>query len=297
MIVDWTCPFWLETPFGTLALNAPDTNGNRWQLVPEKCSASLPVRATQDDIPQGDGAIPHRRWRSGFTVHLALEPLTADDGCPSGSDLLDMVDELGLHINSMIRTGLVPGFPNARLVFTPPGHASRMFDRCQLSPDVVASALGGDMGGVSIEFDFTSSYPYYMEEMETDTGLTSGDTDTITNAGNTQFYPVWRVSGPFTDFTLTNHSLVDLAGDPVELIYNSSLPGAVAVGAGHYIEINTFLAKAFLDGSGASRMAGFDMLLSDFFPLIPGANAIEFNAAGGDGSSTHAVCLSNGAWA
>ncbi len=189
MIGEWTVPFWLEDPEGTLLFNYTDpTTKQRYQLVPAKCNANLPVRVTADDVPQGDGAIPHRRWRSGFTVHLAVELLIDPEGngyemgpletqqAACDADLVTMLDTLGLHINSMIRTGLVSGYPNARLFFTPSGIVGttplgdRMFDRLQLQTGGAVSLTDGDIGP-AVEFDLDTALPYYIEAAETDTEI------------------------------------------------------------------------------------------------------------------------------
>ncbi len=300
MIGDWSNHWWLETPEGTLDFNTDltigDSEGLRFQLVPASCSANLPVRVTADDVPQGDGAIPHRRWRSGFTVHLAVEMLKRlpagndeDYEAACDADLVTMLDLLGLHINAMIRTGLVQGFPNARLFFTPEGFPDRMFDRCQLQSGGAVSLSEGDIGP-RVEFDLDTPYPYYIEAAETQTMFSDTGIEVVTNAGNTDFYPVVKVYGPTSFFQMLNESVVDLSGNPLLLQYDSGLPGAVAVGGGDYVEFNFFTGTAFLNGSGSNLLAGVDMRYSDFFPLIPGDNFLNIVGAS-------ALVLSNGAWA
>ncbi len=303
MIGDWENSWWLETPEGTLYFNtdsvyfsATDGLPLRFQLVPAQCSASLPVRVTTDDVPQGDGAIPHRRWRSGFTVHLAVELLKNNAGAYEAAcdaDLVYMLDLLGLHLNVMIRTGLVSGFPNARLFFTPEGFDGttplddRMFDRCQLQTGGVVSE--GDIG-VRVEFDLDTPYPYYIEATETDTVIAGTGSEVVTNAGNTNYYMVVQIFGPTSFAELVNFSIVDLDGNPLVMIYDSGLPGAHTIASGHYVEINFFTGSAFLDGSGANRKAAIDMRYSEFFPLVPGDNDLSIFGAS-------ATILSNGAWA
>ncbi len=306
MIGEWSNPWWLEDPEGTLLFNYTDpTTKQRYQLVPAKCNANLPVRVTADDVPQGDGAIPHRRWRSGFTVHLAVELLIDPEGsgyemgpletqqAACDADLVTMLDTLGLHINAMIRTGLVSGFPNARLFFTPDGMVGttplddRMFDRCQLQTGGAVSE--GDIGTL-VEFDLDTALPYYIEATETDTEIAGTGSEVVNNAGNTNFYPVVKIHGPTSFAELVNFSIVDLDGNPLALIYDAGLPGGIAIASGHYVEVNFFTGSAFLDGSGANRKAAIDMRYSEFFPLVPGDNDLSiFGAA--------ATILSNGAWA
>lgn len=299
MIGEWDNHWWLwlsETN-SALDFNLTDpVTGWRYQLVPGSCSAVLPVRTTEDDKPQGDGKIPHRRWRSGYQVHLAIEPLIEVGGefeCPSGGELVQMLDELGLFLNAMIRTGLIAGLPNARLIWTPSGGTStaddRMFDRLQLvgAPQVT---LGGTLGGVLVEVDFDTPYPYYISSEETQTALSGTGVQTIYNAGNTDSFPVIEVYGPSSSFVVLNDSVLDFDGNPLNVTYNDALPGAVAVGGGDYIEFVHFVGTAYLNGSGARRLSGVDFRATTFFPLVPGDNFVAVVGA-------TALVKSNDAWA
>lgn len=292
MITEWDKAASLVTPEGTLALNYTDpVTGRRFQLNPGRCSSVLPVRVTEDDVPQGDGGIPHRRWRSGYGAHLAIELLVDNGGTLEGAcdaDLVEMEDLLGLHVNSMIRTGLVSGFPNARYIWTPSGQSDdRMLDRCQLDGD---PTLGeGDIGPI-YEFDLDTPYPYYIEKTETQTTIAETSTEVITNNGNTDYFCVARVYGdPSSYVELTNYSVEDLDGNPLKIVYFASLPGALAIPAGQYVEFVFFTGTAILESDVANRLAGVDFRYSEFFPLIPGDNIV--GVVGGS-----AVIKSNGAW-
>jgi hypothetical protein len=297
VISEWDKPASIVvTGIGTLTLNYtdPDTR-RRFQLDPLKCTSALPVRTTDDDIPQGDGKIPHRRWRSGYGVHLAIS-LVIDEGggefsAACDADLVAMEDELGLFVNEMIRTGLVSGYPNARYIWTPSGTSDdRMLDRCQLSG--TPTLARGELDEIQYEFDLDTPYPYYMEFTETQTMLASTGLEVINNAGNTEFYPTVKIYGdPSTYVELVNYSIEDLDGNPLKLVYFSALPGAVAIPVSpQYVEFVFFTGTAFLNGSGANRLAGLDFRYSDFFPLVPGDNMVEIFGAS-------ALVLSNGAWA
>lgn len=290
MIGEFENPWWLTTPSGTLYFNYtyPSTNW-RFQLVPADCNAILPVRSTEDDKPQADGKIPHRRWRSGYGVHLVIDLQISDNECAGGADLVGMLDLLGLHLNEMIRTGLVSGFPNARLIFTPTGHANRMFDRCQLL-SVEADPLGSALGGTRVTVDIDTPYPYYIEETETQTFLSGTGPVIVNNAGNTDYFSVAQIDGDTTYFELINHTVVDFAGNPLKIVYFAALPGAQDIVAPDYVEIVFYNGTAYLNGSGAKRIAGVDMRYTDLFPLVPGDNALELVGATG-------LILSNGAWA
>lgn len=287
---------------GTLPFNVADeSTGWLFQLDPSACSAALPVRVTDDDRPQDDGAIPHRRFRSGYGLSLNVKLLTrrpgesieAEPAC--GADLVGMLDLLGLYVNAMIRTGLVPGSPNARLSWSPSGFPDRMFDRLQLA-SVEPPVL--DDGGITVvQFDLDSPLPYYMSVTETQTSIGDGETATITNGGNTDFKPVLRVYGSFGDgFTVVNNSVLDKFGNPLQLVYDATLPGAAAAAAPDYIEIIFGLSTAYLNGDEANMKSGLDLRVTNLFPLVPGANELEVTILGAD-SSAEVLVLSNDAWA
>jgi hypothetical protein len=80
------------------------------------------------------------------------------------------------------------------------------------------------------------------------------------------------VYGPFDQFVLSNVTT------GLDIVYDDSLPGAVSVASGHYIEIITFANTVYLDGDGPSRKAGIDIRNSDFWQLEVGDNDVEITA-------------------
>ena len=260
-------------------------------------------------MPQGDGKIPHRRWRSGYGAHLAIEPWIAPVGADPnlvdpygpaepacGSDLVEMLDLLGLHLNAMIRTGLVSGLPNARLIWTPTGHARRMLDRCQYLAAAIPQATDGSLGGTQLEFDIDSPYPYYISEAETDTVIYEGGTESVVNVwngGNTDGYAVVEVYGPASAFILENLSITDIASVPLALYYNDALPpggSAYTIDSGDFVEFDFFTGRANLNGNQANRRGGIDYRFTTLFPLIPGDNLLACIGA-------NALIKSNDYWA
>ena len=297
MIAEWELPFDLFTEYGHLLFNQPidSTTTRRFQLEPTRCRSGLPVRLVDDDVPQGDGKISHRRWRSGYQMHLAVAPVlwdgdeTVDAEPACGADLVEMLDLLGLHINELVRTGQIGG-ANARLFWTPSGHDERMLDRVQLV--AVTNTPGeSDLGGYLVEVDIDSTFPYYIEADDTETTIGSGATATINNPGNTDYLPVVEAYGAYGAFTLTNHSVQDLDGVDIAIVYDASLPGGDAVAGGDWVEFEFFRETAYLNGNVSGRKGSIDWSQSDFFPLVPGDNEIELS--GGD----HVVVKSAGAWA
>jgi len=276
VIGEWTVDFQITDPQGTLILNAQDpVTGGYFMLDQARCSSRLPVRATVDEIPQGDGQINHKRWRGGYLAHLAIEmwETIGDGGKPACDTLLrEMIDHLGLHTNALVnpRSG-------ARLIWVPSGYSdSRMIDQAQLLTDPV---MTNDGSIVSVEFDLDTPFPYYIdatEQQETWSGAgSSTDTQTVVNAGNTDFMPVFHVFGPATGFTITNNSAFDDDGNVLSLTYDSSLPGAADIDTGDFIFFDFFRNVAYRNGNLNNRKPGIDIRISDFFPLVPGANEIE----------------------
>lgn len=271
MIVDWAVPSRLVTSVGELKINGPDTDEKRWLLNPEKCTASVPVRATSDDVPQGHGKVRHSRWWSGFELHLAVQFWTfAEVACDS--ILQEMGDTLSRHINAMIYPTLHG--QGARLYMQPQGYSDeRMVLDAQLASGVAYDAILGEA-----EFDLDCDLPYMIDKTEIVTALPA----VINNPGSTDRYAVMKVHGPTSAFTIANHSVVDAQGASLKIVYSSSLPGAVVIGGGHYVELDFFRNTAYLDGNGANRKPGIDIRKSDYFPLIPGDNNITVSGASVD---------------
>ncbi len=92
--------------------------------------------------------------------------------------------------------------------------------------------------------------------------------------------------GPSTFFELINHSVVDLDGNPLKVVYFAALPGAEDVGGTEYLEFVFFRGTCYLLGDVARRLAGVDMRFTTYWPLVPGGNLIEIVGAS-------AVILSN----
>jgi hypothetical protein len=282
LIGDWDAPYpwYFETPSGTLNLNA--ATGHRYLLDSSGCDGGIDLRVTEDNVPQGDGEIPHRAFTSGYKIRLIMQlhvasAVDADSPPACDADLTDMLDTLGLHINEIVNQAPVG---NQRLVWTPPGKASRMLDQIRLLERPVVSRTGAE--ATTVAFAVFSAFPYYEQEADTTVRLLDGVPATLTNSGNAAYFPVFKVYGPTNAFTLTNFSNVDELGNPFVFVYDSLLPGAIAIPAAHYAEIVMFKNTVYEDGSGANLKAGVDIPASDFWTLLPGANSVEVVGADAD---------------
>lgn len=287
MIGDWDAPIpWhFETPSGTLDLNT--ATGYQYLLVAAGCDGGVDLRVTEDNVPQGNGDIPHRAFTSGYKIRLLLElhdktsPAWAQAESPAacGQALTLMLDELGLHINEILNQTTVAG-KFQRLWWAPTGLNERMLDQIRLLERPVVTRDGANP--TQVAFSVFSAFPYYLSHADTTTAFVSGATHTIANNGSCDYYPVMKVYGPTSAFTITNNTQLDDDGNPLEIIYDSTLPGAVAIPAAHYVELNCFKNTAYLDGDVASRMAGIDIQASDFFQIQPGGSSITITGAGMD---------------
>ncbi len=288
MIGDWDAPIpWhFETPSGTLDFNTAD--GHRFLLVSSGCDGGVDLRVTEDQVPQGNGDIPHRAFTSGYKIRLLLElrdqtdpewpQAEAPPAC--GRGLTDMLDELGLHINEILNaepdgTGLFQ-----RLWWAPDGLPERMLNKIRLLERPVVTMDGSSPPRVA--FAVFSEFPYYMSHGDVTTAFADGDTKTLANGGTCEYFPVFEVHGPTSAFTITNNSQLDEQGNPLEIVYDATLPGAVPIPGGHSVEINCFKNTAYLDGNVASRIAGIDLEMSDFFTIQAGGDSISIIGASMD---------------
>lgn len=286
MPVEWDNPFTLTSlAGGDLDLNEPD--GYRFLLDLANCVSSTDKRVSVDNIPQGDGVIPHRDFTGGFQLQMGLslwvgEQANSDAGPACAADLVHMWDLLMLHLRSMF---VSPG----RVYWTPTGQPQRMADQVKLisGPSDTTSPRG--QGGVSVIFTLLSPFPYALTAAQNTTTILDGATETLTNGGNTDFFPVIKVYGPTSAFTITNNSVLDEDGNPLQLVYSSANPGGQSIPSGHYGEFDFFKNTAYKDGSGLNLKPGITIPSSDFFPLAPGENDITVDGADAD-------VLYNDAW-
>ncbi len=267
MIADWSKLNTLTTPLGNLALNA--ASGNRYVALNARCDSGADLRVTFDNIPQSDGQLNHTQYLTGYKMRLAfaLWTGTAEVGSPAcGGDAQSMLDELGAHIDALRNpTG------TTRIVWTPESMASRMVNEINLlEKPVVTVEPGGDEGIVTVTFAVVSPFPYEMSESEqTPATIADGATETLVNAGSTRFWPVFRVNGATSSFSIVNNT----TGERID--YDGT-----AIGGGHYAEIDTFRGTVYLDGSSSNLLNGIDFTTTDFFALAVGDNDVSIDGAG-----------------
>lgn len=279
MIANWSVPFTLTTPRGSLPLNA--ATGDRYLLLNEKCSGGADLRFTSDDMPQADGQLNHRSYLTGYRMRLALGLWDGEEAA-CGQAAQEMLDELGQHLDALRRdTG------TKRIVWTPEGMPARMVNDLDLFERQVVTVVPRDEESiVAVTFGVVSEFPYEMSEAEQTPVLINAGSipTTLTNDGNTRFWPVFKVYGPTSQFTITNLSVLDDDGNPLEIVYDGSW-----IGTSEYVEIDAFRGTVFLNGDEDNLLSGIDFTETTFWALEPGANDVTIEGADVD-------VLYNDAW-
>lgn len=264
----WSVPtvFDLTNPYsGILQFNVEDPE-SAFLVNQAGCQFKIGVRSTTDNVPQSDGSILHHRFLTGTQIAMTVE-LWVNDQNPACSEILvDMLDMLMGSLRSLLNAGDNEG----RLSWTIPGGNTRMLDDVRLL-EYPVFAMNGAVATVSFVLD--SQYPYAQDLTQISTDIADGATETLDNEGTADYFPVFKVFGPTSAFTLENLTT------GIQIEYNAALPDAVAIGGGDYAEINTFTNEIFLNGDGANLKAGIMQLASDYPSLVVGENDVTIDGA------------------
>jgi Phage tail protein len=284
MNIDWACPFSLVTPIGTLPINVAQGDGTIYRLNPKNCVGRRSIRATTDNIPQGDGEIFHERYATGSEMQLAIQLW---DGGTIACDevLVDMYDDLRGFLWSLLR----PEEDGGRLIWTPAGKDARMLDAARLL-SLNDPAEDAETGATEITCVIDSPFPYAIAFTQDTTNIPNTSTVNVPNDGNVEFWPVIKVYASGSSL-----GAFTLEGDTGLKIEWDAFYGGVNIGDGEYAEIDTFKGTIFLNGNEDDLSGSLVATTSDFFPIPPfggmGVNAI------GSGGFDHAEFLTNDAWA
>lgn len=269
-ISDWDCPARLITPQGTIFFNNLAQNEGFYVQVKEGCDGGADTRATRYPVPQSGGAILNRGFDDGYLLKLAITYWVDNENpaCETSDPTLAEVDDfLMLHLRSILNGG-------GRYIFQPVGETERLLDELSVVERAVVTVENGLTG---VQFTLASPFPYTIEFNQSLTTIDAGSPSAVlNNTGTAPFFPVFKVFGPADNWTLENTST------GLMIVYDSDLPGAVTIAPGDYIEIDTFRNTAYLNGTGASRKAGIDIIQSDFWPLEVGNNTVTIQGDGSD---------------
>lgn len=292
MILEWDNSWQLATPEGTLPINQqvyrPSDGAELgfYLLDGAKCRAGAAPRITRDNIAQADGEIIHRKFKTGQVLELTAQLWQNNEMPACGGVLREMGDLLDLHLTAIQNV-------DGQIQWTPtpfPGDGS-LQDRQFVQLRALGPSGQGASGFVSVDaekdesaplttvtFAFLTPIPYSMGTDEHNDDITGGGT--VTNIGNTDYYPVMKVFGPTDSFAVINESVVDQAGNPLIVSYDAALPGGQSIPGGAYAYIDFFRNTIYLNGDPANNLkAGINVPFTDFWPLAPGSNTISVSGA------------------
>lgn len=286
-IVEWDCiPFDFVTPQGQMDWNIPAAPGDPlYLLVKESCQAVSAQRVTKDNIPQKDGSILHKRFRTGYEITFKINYYETTEQPACGAVLVDMHDVMMRHLRSVLNE-------SGRVIYTPSGQAARFFDEVRWLREVVTEV---QTGLTAVTFALDTPFPYALDFAQIETEIDTSPT-TLTNLGSAPMFPVIRVDGPTCGFTIINYDNLDDQGNPKQFIYDADFPGAQCIGAGDYAEIDTFRDTIYLNGDEDNLKDGVDIENSDFFELVVGDNDIVVLGEGTEPAPT-VTFLWAAAWA
>ena len=271
-IAEWENLAKLITPEGELVLNDFDVDPNRgiYMTIKDGADSGTEVRSTGDPVPQGFGTLWHRGFANGYVLKIPVQywvssgptdPIPASELTTPTAQQMD--DLLMLHYRSLMAGG-------GRILYSPAQMTQRIADQLFA---ISKPTLVEEQANTNTVLEFGSTFPYMLDFTQNLTQISDGSpTATLTNDGSAPMDPVFKVYGPFDQFVLSNLTT------GLDFVYDDSLPGAVAVPSGHYIEITTFGDTVYLDGDGPSRKAGIDIRNSDFWAVEPGDNDVQISA-------------------
>lgn len=276
MIYNFDVPFTLVTPYSATPLKINEVDGMgfpvwpRYGFVVADCNASWQSRVYRNDVPAADGSILGKGFATGVELNLAIEPWEGQEQPACGALRTEMMDRLRGHLYALLKDTAGA----SRLSFDVPDDTIavtaldiRMVDDIQLGPIQPPKVVDG----VRIRQDFTldSPFPYVMRENQQVVPV-NATTAPIVMVGTAWFMPVIKIYGAFTTALVTHNGL------GVSIGYDGTRIGAPAIGAGEYLEIDTFrnVATKVAGAVLTDAMAGITLTQSDFFPLLPGSNSI-----------------------
>lgn len=245
---------------------------DNYQIVPAK------LRTVADSISQADGSSIQSPYIDGLVATLELAFMVCPAGAvdtsaaaPACAEDLRVMNEWLMALLNQLRD--VPIDPLVQSYFWAPTGASgpRGLNGVILhawpAPDFKNSPE------VRVKFELASPYPYAVGTGYFTT-IADGANATIPNDGNCNNFPVARAHGPSTAFAITNFVTGRLVS------YDSTRPGAAAIGAGHYAEIDFFAGTIYRDGDpNIDLIAGLDPAATDLFPIPPGGQRVDVAGA------------------
>lgn len=268
----------LVTPQGTLTFN--DAASPRLLVLGVPGFDNHSLRTAIDPAPQRPGAIVHRALEGARYPGIKCLLQGTDAATVAAYE-----DQIKGYVGSMLST-------QGRVIFQPPGKEQRFievnaYDAIEFEP-VESGSFGEPLGFLKTGLiPLVASDPYSFTYAQDVNDILDGQAKVISNLGNVGWWPVLRVYGPFTGFTITNNT----TGESIAM--GNSTPMSIA--AGHYVEIISKWETCVLDGNVRHLEGYLDVASTDFWQLQPGTNTIAAGFIGGAGT-TKVTVLSNSAW-
>lgn len=261
----WSVPevFTLTNPYSTSLVFNEQTD-RLFALDQSACSFNITVRQTKDDVPQSDGSILHHRFLTGAEIVLAIQLWEDSQNVACDTLLCEMVDAVTGSFRSILNAGDNVG----RLAWTVPCGNTRMLDDCRLL--VYPNLQFTDSGVAVMTVTIDSAFPYAQDLTPQFTTILDGASDTITNPGTADYYPVYRVSksGGTSAFIMTNSTTGET------FTYSGT-----TIPDGFYAELNSFNNTIYMNGDGANLLDSVDIASSLFPRLRVGENIIDIAGA------------------
>lgn len=290
-MIEWDVAFRLESEYGTVEFNDPESEDGYFVLIENDCKATRTLRATTDPIPQADGELLHRRFRDGTEITLAVQLWENFQEPACGKVRREMYERLVAVLDGMLNG-------NGRLYWSPTDYAGeeRMLDSARwLTPIEVNFD-----GGVPVcTFTVDSPYPYVLDKTQRESEPGAGGilvpagvpTSLVLPEFSAAFWPVMKAYPDSGTWNIINSSVDDEWGEALGFYYSASRPpGAGAIPNPHYAEIDTFRETVYYDGNQANLKPYVNPELTDYFFLQPGSNLIL-------ATNVDVLFLINNAWA
>lgn len=270
-------PMTIKSSFGVVNLNTvyadfDEKRGWLFQVQNDKQDYSIApgkLRFTSDSVSQGDGSSIQPSFIDGLVATMTIaywySPTASDsDKSPACAETLRLMDEFLMGVLNGLRT-----FPTdvstQQYAWTPTGATTnRILEGIMLGPAWPDPDFSEWPPETRRKIQVASPYPYALENAEVVTPIADGDSATVTNPGNISQLPVIFAFGPFTQFAVVN----DASGFTVS--YDSSRPGAHAVGSSDVLQIDFVEGTCLLNGDPElDYIAGLDPAATDLWPLTP----------------------------
>lgn len=265
---------------GVWPYGLPDGNGYLMQWIGGMHGA--PTRNPVNDRPHKHGGIVHKFWSSA--KYFTLTGLVIGS-TPENKQLLD--DYLTNYIHSTMQQ-------DARYFFHPPGQDVRFltvrnYETADIqgpmaSPGSSPSDIAAPKQYVT---QFVAANPFAYRYTEDDETIAFGGSVFVPNIGLAETWPIMRVHGPISAFTLANLN----SGFQLEWFSNTE------ISVGHFIEVNMYNETMYQDGDQNNELAGMLDAPSDFWAVAAGGAPVQFvGTSSGTGGSATCDVLSNAAW-